>query len=148
MPLDRSWLPLSENPDHSQKTNRSTRRCIWRYCFQAGVWNCRILNQVVESQLFTSLWNRYHQWLSGVEFIQISAFSASYSGIKPRSTAGKRIGVWNCHATCERRKTTTFTSIVYGCTVYGKHSVYTYIFPPLYASIVLKIRLKDDLGTF
>jgi hypothetical protein len=27
------------------------------------VWNCQILNQVVESQLFTSLWNRTHQWL-------------------------------------------------------------------------------------
>ncbi len=75
MPLDRSWDPLSANPDHHpQKTNRSARRCIWRYCFQAGVWNWQILNQVVESQLFTSLWNRFHQQLSDLELIQISAF--------------------------------------------------------------------------
>ncbi len=32
--LDRSWLPLSEYPDHHhQNTNRSARRCIWRYRF-------------------------------------------------------------------------------------------------------------------
>jgi hypothetical protein len=29
-------------------------------------------------------------------------------------TAGKRFMVWNCHATCRHRKTTIFTSIVYG----------------------------------
>ncbi len=49
--------------------NRSARRRIWRYRFLAGVWNCHILNQVVESQLFTSLWNRFHQWLSGNEIV-------------------------------------------------------------------------------
>jgi hypothetical protein len=37
-----------------KKTNRSARSCIWRYRFQAGVWNCQILNQVVDSPLFTS----------------------------------------------------------------------------------------------
>ncbi len=37
---------------------------------------------------------------------------ASYSRIKPCFTAGKRIGVWNCHAACRRRKTTVFTTIV------------------------------------
>ncbi len=96
-----------------QKTNRSARRCVWRYCFKAGVWNCQILNQVVESQLFTSLWNRYHQWLFDIELIQVSAFSASYSSINSCFTAGKRIGVWKCHATFGRWKTTIFPSIVY-----------------------------------
>ncbi len=74
--LDRSWLPLSENPDHyPQKANRSARRCIWRYRFQAWVWTCQILNQVVESQLlFTSLRNEYQKSLSDVKLIQISAF--------------------------------------------------------------------------
>ncbi len=38
--------------------------------------NCQILNQVVETQLFISLWNRYHQRLSDIELIQISAFSS------------------------------------------------------------------------
>jgi hypothetical protein len=75
MSLDRSWLPLSENLDHHppKKTNRSARS-IWRYRFSAGVWNCQILNQVVESQLFTYLWNRYHQWLSDIELIQLRGF--------------------------------------------------------------------------
>ncbi len=31
-----------------KKTNCSAKRCIWRYRVQAGVWNCQILNQVVE----------------------------------------------------------------------------------------------------
>ncbi len=32
VPLDMSWLPLSENPDHHpQKMNRSAKRCVWRY---------------------------------------------------------------------------------------------------------------------
>jgi hypothetical protein len=30
---------------------------------------------LLESQLLTSLWNKYHQWLSDIELIQISAFS-------------------------------------------------------------------------
>jgi hypothetical protein len=106
VPLDRSWLPLSENQIvTAKKTNRSARRCIWRYRFIAEVWNCQILNQVVESQLSTSLWNRYHRWLSDIELIQISAFSASYSWIIPCFAAGKRIYVRNCHATCGHWKT-------------------------------------------
>jgi hypothetical protein len=56
-----------------QKANRSARRSIWRYLFEAGVRNCQILNQVVESQLFTSLWIRCYQCLSDIELIQ-SAF--------------------------------------------------------------------------
>jgi hypothetical protein len=77
VPLERSWLPPSENPDyHRQKTNRSARRRFWRYRFSAVVWNCQILNQVVESHLFTSLWNKYHQWLSNIELIQTSDFSS------------------------------------------------------------------------
>jgi hypothetical protein len=87
-----------------KKTNRSDRRCIWRYDFQVRVWNCQILNHVVESQLFTSWWKRYQKWLSDVELIQISVFSTSYSWINPCLTAGKRTGVWNCHATCGHRK--------------------------------------------
>jgi hypothetical protein len=53
-------------------TNRSARRCIWRNRSQAGVWNRQ---QVVESQLSSSLWNRcQHQWLSDIELILSSAF--------------------------------------------------------------------------
>jgi hypothetical protein len=43
----------------------------------------------------------------------VSAFSSSFSRINPCFTAGKRIGVWNCHATYGHQKTTIFTTIVY-----------------------------------
>ncbi len=116
VPLDRYWPPFSEIlKHHPPKVNRLARRRIWRYRLQAGVWNCQILNQVVESQLFTSLWNKYHQWFSDFELIRIRAFSASYSWVNPCFTAGKRIVVWNCHTTCGHQRTTIFTSIlVYG----------------------------------
>ncbi len=69
--------------------------------------------RVVEFQLFTSLFNRHHQRLSDIEFIQKKAFSTSYSRINPCFTAGKRTGVVNCHATLGHRKTTIYISIVY-----------------------------------
>jgi hypothetical protein len=74
----------------SPKNKPFSQDIFWRYCFSAEVWNCQILNQVVESQLFISLWNRYHRWLSDMELIQTSAFSASYPRINPGFTAGKR----------------------------------------------------------
>ncbi len=37
----------------------------------------------IKSQFFTSLWNRLHQWPSGIELIWISTFSASHSRIYP-----------------------------------------------------------------
>ncbi len=43
---------------------------------------------------------------------------ASFSRINPCFTAGKWIGVSDCHATRGHRKTTIFTSIVYGFIVY------------------------------
>jgi hypothetical protein len=108
------WLHLLENLDHHfQKTNRSARRCIWWYRFWDAVWNCQILNQVVASQLFTSLRNKYHQWLSDIELNQISVFSASCSRINPCFTVGKRTGVWNRHASRGHQEKTIFTSIVY-----------------------------------
>ncbi len=64
------------------------------------VWNCQILNKVVESQLFISLWNGYHQWFSDIEPNRISASSASYPWINPCFAAGKRIVVWKCQAKC------------------------------------------------
>jgi hypothetical protein len=85
---------------------------IWRYLFKGGVWKCQILNQVAESQLFTSLWNRYHQWMSDIELIQMRAFSAFYSKINSCFTAGKQIVVWTCTQLSDAKKA-TFTSIVY-----------------------------------
>jgi hypothetical protein len=68
--------PYYKKPRSSPlKKKRSARRCIWRYRFKAGVWNCQILKQVVEPQLFTSLWNTYKHWLSDIELIQMSAFA-------------------------------------------------------------------------
>jgi hypothetical protein len=105
---------------HSQK-NLSTRRRIRRYHFQAVVWNCQILIQIAESQLFTSLWNWYHhQRLSGMKLIQISAFSASYPSITPCFTAGKQIGVLDCNATCWHWNTIIFTSIIFILTIQAR----------------------------
>jgi hypothetical protein len=64
---EKRWrVKISEHHNHhTPKMNRSARRCIWRYRVWAGVWNCQIRNQVVESQLSTyySLQNWYRQWL-------------------------------------------------------------------------------------
>ncbi len=97
--LDRSWLPLSENPEHHRQNNESFSQeiCSWRYRSQATVWKwCQILKQVVESQLVTSFWNRYYQWLSDIDLIYCNTSDNSYNH---GFTAGKRIGVWDCHAT-------------------------------------------------
>ncbi len=53
-----------------------------------------------------AFWHRAHS--------DMCLFSASYSRINPCFTARRRIWVWNCHGTREPRKTTIFTSIVYG----------------------------------
>jgi hypothetical protein len=90
MPL--RFITITKN---KKKNEPFARRCIWRYCSKAGVWKCQILNQVVDSQFFTSLWNRYHQWLSDISLNQISAFSASVSRISPCFTAGKHIWARN-----------------------------------------------------
>jgi hypothetical protein len=66
-----------------------------------------------ESQLFTSFWSRYHQWLPDIEANLINPFSNSYSTINSCFTAGKRTGIWNCHATCTHWKTTISTYVVY-----------------------------------
>ncbi len=86
-----------------------------RYRFQVGVWNCQILNHVVEPQLFTSWWNRYHQWLSGFELIQKRDFFSFLiiPELSPVSLLEKRIVVWSCHGTCRHRKKTIFTSTVH-----------------------------------
>ncbi len=73
--LDRSWLPLSENPDvHPPKTNRSARTCIQSYPLLNGVGTCQFLKHDVEPRVFTFLWNRYHQWLADIELIHINTF--------------------------------------------------------------------------
>ncbi len=82
---------------------------------QTGVWNCQILNQVVESQLLTSLWNNvppmtFWHWAQSDKDL----FPAFRSRIIPCFTAGKRIGVWNCHATRGHRKAVICTSRVCG----------------------------------
>jgi hypothetical protein len=73
------------------------------------------------------LWYRYHQWLSDIELIQMSAFSASHTRINSCFTAGKRIGVQNCHATCGHGKMSIFTSIVY-VPDWGSSFYYDYFF--------------------
>jgi hypothetical protein len=38
-------------------------------------------------------------------------------------TTEKRIGVWNCYASCRHRKTTTFTSLFF-----GRNTAFLFIF--------------------
>ncbi len=83
-----------------KKPNRLSNRCIWIYRFQARVRNRQILNQGVESQLFTCLCNRFHQWLSDIEIIKMSSFWASYSRNNTGFTAGNQTEARHCHATC------------------------------------------------
>jgi hypothetical protein len=73
-----------------------------------------MLNQVVESQLFTSLWkNTPNGFLTLSSIIQVLFSPYSHSRIYNCFITGKRIEVWNCHATCGHRKTIIFTSRVY-----------------------------------
>ncbi len=112
---NRCWRPLSEARIITLKKQTIPAGDVYENtAFKPGfeIVN-QILNQVVESQRFTSLWNRYLQWLSDIKLIQTSVFSASYPRINPCFTAWKQLGVWNCHATCGHRKTTICTSIVH-----------------------------------
>ncbi len=69
----------------------------------------------MESELFTSSCNRcHHQWLSDIEPMEISVFSASYFIVNHCFAADKRIVVLNCHLTCGNQKTIIFTTIVFG----------------------------------
>jgi hypothetical protein len=43
----------------------------------------RILNQVAEPQLFTSMWNKYHQWLSDIGLYQTRSFFSFFFQDKP-----------------------------------------------------------------
>jgi hypothetical protein len=98
----------------TKRTNRSVRKCVSIYRFQAVVWNCQILNKLAESQLFTSSWDKYHQWLSDIKIIRTSAFLSLLFQDKPLFTdCSKANGVWSCHATRGQRKMTMRTSIVY-----------------------------------
>lgn len=79
VPLERSWVPhSSEHPNYYPKNNQketkkhSIRRCIWGYHFQPRVCKRQILDQVVQSQLFTCLRDVYHEWLPNIEPIQMS----------------------------------------------------------------------------
>jgi hypothetical protein len=110
-----STLSLKKNPVITpKKTNRLPRRCnIWRYCFQTGAWNCRILNQAVISQLFTSLWHRYQQWLSYIKLFQIVLLiSASHHRINSCYTANRGFKLSGNLRTPENDH--LYISIVYG----------------------------------
>ncbi len=100
----------------------------------------------MQSQLFISLLNRYHQWLSAVELIQISVFSASYSRINPCFTAGKQIRVWNCHATRGHRKRTIShleclqTRSLCACMCVWMLSIF-------FKNLLFKFKVKTERGT-
>jgi hypothetical protein len=81
MIFDRCWLALSGNPEHQPPEKRTAQPgdAFEGTAFKLGVQNCQILNKVlVESQLFSCLWNNYHQWLADIELIQISGLFSSF----------------------------------------------------------------------
>jgi hypothetical protein len=68
------------NANAMQKWNQNSHRIASHYCdkfffaffciaFASHYHPC----QIVQSQLFTSLWNGCHQWLSVIKLIQVSA---------------------------------------------------------------------------
>jgi hypothetical protein len=67
-PLDWPWLTFLENPDHRPSKNKPfSQEMHLKTLLLSQVWNCQIVNQVVEYQLFTISWHKYHQWLSNME---------------------------------------------------------------------------------
>ncbi len=72
-PFDRSWLPLSENPDvHPPKNEPLGQQMHLKILhFSSGL----KMSGAVEKLLFTNLWNRYHQQIPGINLIQICAIS-------------------------------------------------------------------------
>ncbi len=119
MSLDRSWLNRNDHTMVPRKRTLYQGDAFEDTVFKPGFTNFKILNEVVESQVFTSLWNTYHQYgiLTSSSFrkvnFQVLFFFSMFTSC---FTAGKRIVIWNCHATLGNRKTAIFTSVVYGST--------------------------------
>jgi hypothetical protein len=73
----------------------------------------------LETKLWSLKYSRICEIDSANGFLSSSSFklllfSASYPKLKHCLTAGKEIGISNCHATRGHRKLANFTSIVYG----------------------------------
>ncbi len=75
-----------------------------------------------------------HQQLSVIKLNEKSAFSSFLSPDQALFTAGKQIGVWNCHATRGHRKRTIFKSIVY----YSHRSISAHCQTFFYSSVSSK----------
>jgi hypothetical protein len=145
----RHWCQLIGLDSLCQKTSIITKKrtvlpwdAFEDIAFKPRVWNGQIINQVVASQLLSSLWNMYHRWRSDIELNQISVFSASYSRIKPGFTCGKRICVSNRHASYGHKKATFLKSIVYVHACWRKTQQ---IIPSAYMMDLHAQRLKQDL---
>ncbi len=100
--------PIITTKKGEKTINCSERRCGSRS--QPKMQYCQNVQKIVEFQLFTSLWNRYRHWLFDIELIDKCFCSDSHSRIHLCFTAGKRIGIWNCHATWRHRKMTISNS--------------------------------------
>ncbi len=103
VPFDGSWLPLAGNSDHHPPKNEQFSQNVHLKMLLSGQ-GWKMSNSKPGCRVSAD-----------IELIQISAcFQASYSWVNSCFTAGKRIRVWNCPATCVLLQTTIFTSIVYG----------------------------------
>jgi hypothetical protein len=89
----------------------------------AGVGTCQFLNHNVGPQVFTFLWNRYHEWLADIELMQISAFLALYSKINPCFTARKQSGVDETWQSTRGHLISTIVASIYIVYVYNGTNV-------------------------
>jgi hypothetical protein len=70
--------PSIKNSDHPLKQrNGFAKRCVWRYWFQAVIWNLNIQQQVLDCRLLASFWHGYDKSNSDIVLKQLSASSLS-----------------------------------------------------------------------
>jgi hypothetical protein len=116
----RSCFPPSENRPIIITPRNEPFKCIWRNCFLVGF-------DIAKKKKWKSGCNsRTYSLLGEIDtsnvFLTFSSFSVPYFSFLCHHirinwssfAAGKRIEVWNYLATCTHRKTTIFSSIVYG----------------------------------
>ncbi len=125
MPLNRSWLRLSENPIITPKLwTVQPGDAIKDTIFKPGVENVKYktsfhtLTSAHLCEIETT-----NGFLTSSSFTLVLSTSASHYRINPCYTAGKRFRVQNRHATRVHLNTTSFSS-----TVYGAYCDFSYVY--------------------
>ncbi len=113
-PFDRSWLPLSENPDvHPQKNEPLNQEMHLKMLhFSSGL----KMSGAEEKLLFTYLWNRYHQQIPRINLIQIGAITILLCRHSPLFHCWKDIWCWKlpCRVTTSENDLDSQDNILLG----------------------------------